>query len=160
MKLIFLDIDGVIAIHRVDPNSDASILPGLEDCDEVHFSKSRLENLAKIVTATDAKIILSSDWRMHENSRGIVSDKLATVGLSFIDTTPHEMMAMSFDTSRARQIKQKLKQYNPESFLIIDDMFLEPFFGKRNTILCNGSIGLGDEETDLAIRKLKNEKCY
>mmetsp|Transcript_10508 Transcript_10508/g.23648 ORF Transcript_10508/g.23648 Transcript_10508/m.23648 type:complete len:261 (-) Transcript_10508:180-962(-) len=71
MKVIFLDIDGVLVTRR----------PGV-------FEEHLLHNLRRLVTQSGAKIVLSSDWRRHPQARQEAARVLATVGLSFISCTP------------------------------------------------------------------------
>lgn len=71
MKLIFLDIDGVLVTRR----------PGV-------MEDRLLANLARVVERTGASIVLSSDWRRHPLARSEAHRVLATHGLSFIACTP------------------------------------------------------------------------
>lgn len=71
MKVIFLDIDGVLVTRR----------PGV-------FEENLLRNLQRVVEETGSQIVLSSDWRRHPQARQEVARVLATVGLSFISCTP------------------------------------------------------------------------
>ncbi|MDE6189696.1 MAG: hypothetical protein K2G37_05375, partial [Clostridia bacterium] len=59
MKIIFLDIDGVLNSRAYDRLRDWNIL---SDIDE-----TRLPLLKKLVDTTGAKIVLSSTWRAHWN---------------------------------------------------------------------------------------------
>lgn len=154
MKLIFLDIDGVIAIHKIDPNSDTGMLPGLEDCDEHHFSKSRLENLAWIVRETQAKIVLSSDWRLNSESLEIVREKLRSVDLDLIGTTENQTLAMSWDISRFRQICNFVKIHKPEKFVVIDDINFGVLFNPHVIVHCEPWEGLTVEKARRAISLL------
>lgn len=71
MKLIFLDIDGVLVTRR----------PG---CFEEHL----LRNLKRVCNESGAHIVLSSDWRRHPQARQEAQRVLGTVGLKFIACTP------------------------------------------------------------------------
>jgi len=53
MKIIFLDIDGVLNLRRRERDKFGSL-----------FHKSWSDNLNNIVEETDAKIVISSTWRM------------------------------------------------------------------------------------------------
>lgn len=52
MKIIFLDIDGVLNVYSHDYDEYGS-----------QFHKHLVENLQKVVEETDAKIVISSTWR-------------------------------------------------------------------------------------------------
>eukprot|EP00930_Biecheleria_cincta_P091824 TRINITY_DN81481_c0_g1_i1.p1 TRINITY_DN81481_c0_g1~~TRINITY_DN81481_c0_g1_i1.p1 ORF type:complete len:242 (+),score=22.90 TRINITY_DN81481_c0_g1_i1:26-727(+) len=71
MRVIFLDIDGVLVTRRpcvMEPNL--------------------LQNLVRVVKETGAKIVLSSDWRRHPEARSEAQQVLRSVGLDFIGCTP------------------------------------------------------------------------
>ena len=57
MKIIFLDIDGVL-------NSEMYKAPSSENCVDGYIDSSRIKLLADIVNATDAKIVLISSLRI------------------------------------------------------------------------------------------------
>jgi len=71
VKLVFLDIDGVLVTRR----------PG---CFEEHL----LRNLKRVCDQSGAQIVLSSDWRRHPQARQEAQRVLGTVGLKFIACTP------------------------------------------------------------------------
>lgn len=71
MKLIFLDLDGVLVTRR----------PGV-------FEDNLLQNLKRLVDETGAKIVLSSDWRRHPCARAGARAFLQKADLDFIGHTP------------------------------------------------------------------------
>lgn len=71
MKLIFLDLDGVLVTRR----------PGT-------FEDPLLQNLKRLVEETGAKIVLSSDWRRHPCARAGARQFLQKADLDFIGHTP------------------------------------------------------------------------
>lgn len=71
MKLIFLDLDGVLVTRR----------PGT-------FEDPLLQNLKRLVDETGAKIVLSSDWRRHPCARAGARQFLQKADLDFIGHTP------------------------------------------------------------------------
>jgi histidinol phosphatase-like enzyme len=75
MKVIFLDIDGVLALdkqffqnrnkfHFKNPIAKELNIP-------YPWDKSAVKVFNKILEATDATIVLSSDWRIHWNLEDI-----------------------------------------------------------------------------------------
>lgn len=54
MKIIFLDIDGVLNVHRQEHDKYGSL-----------FHENFVDNLATIIKETSAKIIISSSWRLN-----------------------------------------------------------------------------------------------
>mmetsp|Transcript_72786 Transcript_72786/g.187757 ORF Transcript_72786/g.187757 Transcript_72786/m.187757 type:complete len:217 (-) Transcript_72786:109-759(-) len=111
MKLIFLDLDGVLVTRR----------PGI-------MEDKLLSNLASVVERTGARIVLSSDWRRHPSARAEAQRVLRTVGLEFIDFTP---CMSAFLPQRPTEIMQWKKDYSKRQnaehishWLAIDDRFL------------------------------------
>ena len=71
MKLIFLDCDGVINAGDSDPIDD-----------------ELMDNLQMIIVATDARIILSSTWRLYENFRREITRACEERGMEIVGATP------------------------------------------------------------------------
>lgn len=99
MKVIFLDIDGVL--------NDA---PTIMEKDDDLPAEPHLSCLKQIVDATGAEIVLSSTWRRND-----VRNKLKTVGLKFIDRTKELK-------DRDTEIREWLDRH-PEvtNYVILDD---------------------------------------
>ena len=104
MKVIFLDIDGVL--------NDA---PTIMEKDDDLPAEPHLSCLKQIVDATGAEIVLSSTWRLFPASRNDVRNKLKTVGLQFIDRTKELR-------DRDTEIREWLSRH-PEvtNYVILDD---------------------------------------
>ena len=89
MKIIFLDIDGVL-------NSEMYEWSRGEDRADNRIDLSRVRLLKDIVSATDAKIVLSSTWRLDWDKSPelcgedgeYINQCLAQYGLFIIDKTP------------------------------------------------------------------------
>jgi hypothetical protein len=103
MKVIFLDIDGVLN-SEATPNPRR--FPYVVDPDSVVILKSVLEQ-------TDAKVVLSSTWRV--DAVGLLAAK--HFGISFVDATPDEPSA-----PRCGEISRWLYEH-PEvrRYAVIDD---------------------------------------
>lgn len=140
MKVIFLDIDGVLN-HRNSP-----IVGGIFDID-----LSLVPILARIVKETGAEIVLSSTWRILESNRKRVSHVLDLHGMKFIDRTD------ILNDERSIEILEWLHRH-PEvnKFVIIDDDSdagtngLGEFFFKTSW-----NNGLTDEIADRVITYLR-----
>lgn len=110
MKVIFLDIDGVL-------NSEKFFMEKARDI--IALDKSKINLLKKIVDVTNAKIVLSSTWRMlpsnHPDYKALMSF-FEEEGLSVYDKTP------SGSNGRGSEIQQWLNNH-PEvtDFVILDD---------------------------------------
>ncbi len=121
MKIIFLDIDGVL-------NSKKHKVSASDKFEDNYIDLSRVKHIADIVNATDAKIVLISslriDWNKSSELCGddgnYINRCFAEYGLSIMDKTPY----ISFFTARRKEIITWLSanKSEVESFVIIDDM--------------------------------------
>ena len=147
MKIIFLDIDGVLNTYGEDGS-----LASWEHC------KSELmHNLEKIVKETDAYIVISSSWR----EEGI--ELLKESGFQYVDriigVTPHWIQGFYIE-HRGEQIMGYVRQNGIHQYIVIDD---EPFdicgercnvISKDKVVITNHTEGLTEEKANEAIRKL------
>lgn len=160
MKVIFLDVDGVL-------NSEVSREQERNNFDnwmEHEVSEMHINNLKKIVDATGAQIVLSSSWRFdHPKATGrdfivdplmkVLDRKLKAVGLDIIDVTPDLRGKI-----RGAEIQDWLDRHSEvERFVILDDDVdmkdeQKPFF--VNTTFKNG---LTDELANKAIEILNKD---
>ena len=118
MKIIFLDIDGVLnsEMYKASSSKDG------------YIDLSRVKLLADIVNATGAKIVLTSSLRIEWEKDSERCDKdgkyinqcLDRYGLSIMDKTPFT----SFFAERRKEILSWISNHRSEveSFVIIDDM--------------------------------------
>lgn len=119
MKVIFLDIDGVLNSRAYDRKRKWD--------EQTDIDETRMPLIKEIVDATEAKIVLSSTWRQHwdkENSRcdvdgRYINDTFAKFGLTIYDKTPD----LGILALRKDEINAWLKDNggNIETFVIIDD---------------------------------------
>ena len=141
MKVIFLDIDGVLTDTR---DSESTLYDILRP---VH-----LNCLKAIVDATKAQIVLSSARRLYADQRNIINNALQTVGLTFVDKTRFLM------AGRAAEIKEWLNRHpDTEKFVILDDDvadLVSEFTGK--IVKTTMSVGLMPEHVDEAIKILNS----
>lgn len=117
MKVIFLDIDGVLNVY-------------CESRDEYGctFHKHFEENLRWIIEETNAKIVISSTWRM--SGLNIMKEMWLKRGLpgEVIDITPTEVDVVGRGTckfydlvDRGFEIQQWIDDNCVENYCIIDD---------------------------------------
>lgn len=120
MKVIFLDIDGVL--NEEKSRSRCCGYKGIDD--------KKVGNLASIVNATGAKIVLIStwkdDWRKADKARqGMMANyldkKLKKQGLTVFDKTESVGKASGFHLSRGEGILQFLSTHTVEKYVILDD---------------------------------------
>lgn len=117
MKIVFLDIDGVLnstQFDRIRTNKQGNI------------DETRLPLLKQLVDETQAQIVLSSSWRKHwnkyENLCDIIGREINELfdkyGLCIYDKTP-----VSPNNDRSEEIRMWLKEHNSsEQFVILDDI--------------------------------------
>lgn len=144
MKVIFLDIDGVLNSHAYDRKRNWN--------EQTDIDETRLPLVKRIVDETGAKIVLSSTWREHWSVDTRLCDEdgiyinrtFAKFGLEIYDKTPD----LGIDFDRPDEIRAWLNsaQETIESFVIIDDYRYG--WGKLsdNFVKTNPNFGLGLEE--------------
>ena len=125
MKVLFLDIDGVL-------NSVRSCIA----FDGYPYSNSNYEKfddiavnlIRKLCKTTNTKIILSSTWRLFKGW-----DKLyGVLNLPIIDKTPHKL-----SSTRGEEIDMWLSNNKVDKYAIVDDdsdilVYQLPYFVKVN----------------------------
>ncbi len=139
-KIIFIDVDGPLAwatwmdgkVKINENTSDEFTIPYAwikEDC----------EALSKICEATNAELVLSSDWKLHYTLKQM-SDIFIEYGIyaKLIDITTHlnsrqiglwnKMSNPSLDFERAAQIVKWAKDNKISNWIAIDDLYLSHQF--------------------------------
>lgn len=150
LKIIFLDIDGVlnsVAYDRVRTLTEGNI------------DVSRLPLLKRIVDATGAQIVLSSTWRVHWDKREAYCDAIGRelnavfqkAGLTIFDKTP-------VMDCRQQEITAWIDAHPQlQNFVILDDIFGGWGELEAHLVRTNSRIGRGLEEghADAAIKILR-----
>lgn len=145
MKVIFLDIDGVLL----------PIPPGTRPCflqarnATASFDNACTRHLAALTEETGAKLVLSSNWRYIHTESDIVARKnlerqLADFGMTLWDETPAFPNRIILE--RWKEISAWLKLHSETTaFCILDDAAMVGFPPER-TVLCDGGLGLTEED--------------
>ena len=174
MKVLFLDIDGVLnsenwfayRIYCVK-NNMVNILMNFVDTDDRNIKHKltmlddrAMANLNRIVEETDCKVVLSSSWRSSIESENIFTQnllKLKGFKYEFYDVTPR-LWFSDFSIRRGEEIKfwldKESEKHEIESFVILDDdsdMLPEQM---NNFIHVDGQVGLTDRDVLTAIEIL------
>ncbi len=104
MKVIFLDVDGVLNCQK-----DYDVVCDGAKVDRLSLSKVSILN--DLIAETEAKVVLSSTWRKFEGARRFLSEHV-----DFIDCTP------ILDKKRGDDIQHWLDAH-PEvtDWVIVDD---------------------------------------
>ncbi len=155
MKIVFLDIDGVL-------NTPAS----RTRCGKyIGIDHDKLLRLKKIIDETDAKIVLVSTWKEgweREKSRKPFQDGLANYldmkfkmfGMTVYDKTSD--CAEGIYLSRGEGILEYLQRQNAKSFVILDDMQFD-YDGCGLTdafVKTKSALGLTDKDVQKAVEIL------
>lgn len=162
MKVIFLDIDGVLNSNFWNETHQLEISNGelLED--------EKVALLAKIVRETNAAIVLHSAWRFWFNGNLQPIRKEAEnliklfkkYNISIYDKTPdlsddEIKRTKKFSLIKAKEIITWLAgQREVESFLVLDDLDLHDEEITKYQIRTDSAVGLTEKEVELAIRFL------
>lgn len=140
MKVLFLDIDGVICTNKsveIRPKVPFPLgfhLPFRTGWD--HLDKKCIKCLNKIIEATDARIVISSTWRIScvtDDEFAHLADYLYSQGIkgTIIDRTPTHAPKVGRINRRGEEIKRwfEIWQGEPvEAFVVLDDdSDVEPF---------------------------------
>lgn len=142
MKVLFLDIDGVVCLHK-DKDWDN---------EEEIFDAACCRKLQEIVSATGCKLVLSSSWRLFPESIRSMFRQFKLFGITkenFLGRTP-------LRDERGDEIMAYLKKRPQiETFVAVDD---EPFysrvFPKDRLILTKPESGITESVKEACIRKL------
>jgi len=149
MKIIFLDIDGVLTSHASTAKRKISI--------EWQLSEERLVDdldigcvncLKDIIGKTNANIVVSSSWRKLFNKDTLVKH-LNKYGITnIIDITPN------LNSYRGDEIQAWLNKHKDvEKFIILDDNDDMLQLSKR-LIKTNWKYGIEDYQANIAIEML------
>ena len=174
MKVLFLDIDGVLnsenwfayRIYCVK-NNMVNILMNFVNTDDRNIKHKltmlddrAIANLNRIIEETGCKVVLSSSWRSSIESENIFTQnllKLKGFKYEFYDVTPR-LWFSDFSIRRGEEIKfwldKESEKHEIESFVILDDdsdMLPEQM---NNFIHVDGQVGLTDRDVLTAIEIL------
>lgn len=155
MKVIFLDIDGVVNCSDTKERSPSKVI-GVE--------QSKIALVKQIIEATGAKLVLSSTWRIgwfyeetgshdrDEQDWHYLRDEFFKQGLWFFDYTP-------LDKSRHRgtEIQTWLDKWEDEidSYIVIDDSMYDIWeMHEGHLIEISFGYGIQDEHVKQAIELL------
>ena len=160
MKIIFLDIDGVLNANddfggKSKPNPSVQGYAGI--------SRSKVRRLANIVEQTEAKIVLVSSWKndyeeyikYREDLIGkYLRNKLRQFNLNIYDTTLRYEQAYGAD--RGHGIKEYLKTRRVTDWIILDDEIFPDYDVEilAHLVKTEEEAGLTDSLATKAIQKL------
>lgn len=156
MKVIFLDIDGVL-----NCDTTTNRIFGYDFVDD-----DKVDRLKRIIDETGAKVVLSSTWRTGwydlEKGRGNTLDadlfialerRLLKSGIEMIDKTPVFKGHLSV---RGQEIRYWIEhsEEDIESFVILEDWESLYPYNDDNIVWTDGYDGLTDKDVESAIKIL------
>ncbi len=116
MKVIFLDIDGVLNSDEYFDKIRGKKIDGIEN--DVDIGKIKL--LKKALVVTGAKVVLSSSWRYTRKGEEL-KKLLLRFGIK-TDSTPY------IGNERGKEIKQWLENHpDTEDYVILDDEIFDSY---------------------------------
>lgn len=132
MKLLFLDIDGVMTTDE-----------GMINNEKLYsFSSSCVEVLNKILSSNNVRIILTSSWRtvfdVEKQCRIFKENGVKQLPMGQIKDLGYKY--------RNLEIKSYLENRKVEGFVILDDMQIEGF--DDNFVLIDPRKGLSEEHVE------------
>lgn len=156
IKIIFLDIDGVLNSKQYKRKIGSKFVDPQYQIDPLVVKR-----LNDIIATTNAKIVISSTWRLSficaANALQKMQDCFADYGINdIVDCTPQILASdgtplISF---RGDEIKEWLKRNKDvSSFVVLDDIDMSDEFGNK-MILTSEEDGLQDHHIQMAIGAL------
>lgn len=167
MKVLFLDIDGVLNVW--DFLSTRREVVGEILWEDYYFSPNCMKNLKRVIEATGCKIVLSSVWRKTAEKRAVIDTNFvfnAICPSCIIGRTPFlwDGPDQNKEAQRGIEILQFIKDYNADeshtekitTFAVVDDS------GDMNGVFdrfvrTKTDSGLTEEIADKLIAKLMEE---
>lgn len=155
MKVIFLDIDGVLNSDEYFDKIKNLDIEGIKS--EVDIEKIKL--LKRAVTETGSKVVLTSSWRYTRNAQKL-KELLSNYNIN-VDSTPF------MQNKRGLEIKKYLSEHqNIEDYVIVDDEIFDSYdedLMKKLVKISNGNgrnfgEGLLPKDIDEIIKRLGRNK--
>lgn len=155
MKVIFLDVDGVLNSDEYIKGTIKSNIQGIEK----HVDVEKIKLLRQAIDQTNAKVVLTSSWRLTKMAQELIK-LLITYGI-YADSTPY------IRNERGLEIKQWLADnQNVEDFVILDDEIFDSYdegLMKKLVKISNGNghnfgEGLLPKDIDEIIKRLGRNK--
>ena len=175
MKVLFLDIDGVLnsenwfayRIYCVK-NNMVNILMNFVDTDDRNIKHKltmlddrAIANLNRIIEETGCKVVLSSSWRSCVEDENTLTEyllKLKGFKYELYDVTPR-LWFNDFSIRRGEEIQlwmdKESEKNEIESFVILDDVDFYMLPEQMNNFIhIDGQVGLTDRDVVAAIEIL------
>lgn len=134
MKILFLDIDGVLV-----PFNEIKKRVNYEEIYNFYmFDKGCVDVLNEIINTVDFEIIVSSDWRHHYTLSQLQTIfDLNGINKKILGVTNSKLYqtAQTLDNDRCFEIEETVEKLNPDKWCAVDDMNLFEL-GEDHFVLC------------------------
>lgn len=139
MKVVFLDIDGVLNSHRYDQQRQAH---------QGNIDQTRLPLLKQLLEATGARVVLTSSWRKHwEPAGGAMDAQGQELEATFLGCGIRLWDKTAQLGDRAEEIRDFLSRHpRVECFVILDDIKFGWGDLDDRVVKTDGRIGRGLEQ--------------
>lgn len=137
MKILFLDIDGVVNCAETFQRHGKYI--GIDPV--------MAERVKRIIKETGCKVVLSSTWRLDAKSRAHVRENV----YPFFDVT--KSIGIGF---RGEEVKEWLSRHDVDVYAILDDE--RDFFDDQPLFRTSWKTGITDEITNAVIEHLNGSR--
>jgi hypothetical protein len=156
-KIIFLDIDGVLRTHKSDLEWSKKLTAPVYRGVNRLFDKELVDNLNEVIILTGAKIVVTSNWRIHLSleelqkifkDRGVIGEVIGKTGLGHLkDGSPIPI------GNRGLEISDWLGRNPAGKFIIIDDQVSDiiNIFPSWRIIKVNPQVGFVEVEKALDV---------
>ena len=163
IKIIFLDIDGVLATDRefmMNRNKFTQKNPWAKELRVPYgWNKDCVNIFNEILEATGAEIVLSSDWRMHWELEDLSKIFIGNEVIKSPVSVTHQYkrkMSSELEDDRSYQIKEWIEKNKPDTWVAIDDLKLTSL--GDNFVLTKSSEGLKQTGLKEKIIKILNNE--
>jgi hypothetical protein len=149
MRIIFLDIDGVLNSKKFFCSDCAYAHP------DDNLDPYAIKKLNRIIDQTGAKVVISSSWRLGKSIAEL--DKILCRNGFKGDIIDKTEDLVSQRKTRGYEIRLWLDHHsNIESFVVIDDFYFPTFYKfDKNFVLTDYRVGLSERDADKCINILK-----
>lgn len=152
MKVIFLDVDGVLnSGEGLKQHINNNGFNGLLEYSEIEDKPLKL--LQEIIEKTSAKIVVSSSWKNNKRLYEKLERRMKDCGMEIYDITP----SIGIENRKGYEIKRWLDNNEVENFVILDDESdMCEYTDSGQFIHTAHKHGLTEELKDKAIEVLNN----
>ncbi len=141
MKVIFLDIEGVLVLDKSNEPHEDYAHP---------FDKECVAILNELLDETGAEIVITSSWKKMLDLKRLTF----IFNWNGVTCSPHDI---TFDfNNREKEITDYVQRMKINDFVILDDMDLTVF--PKNFVKCNSTLGLKEsDKKEQALNALKSK---